>query len=164
MPPKFKPGDSVIYDISPQNHPFCAHSPGAAGCKGSKHEVVDVLPFTLHPGQVVNVKGLGSCTVDRVFGRTVKLARHHDSAEHVYLYDVTDVDEPDGTPIPSYELKDPMCNEDGIEIWASENTFTLVKAHDPNVFVSTTWESALDRAKQRRSMRLQSATNAWAHF
>ena len=136
MTPKFKPGDTVIYKFKPD-------------AAASKHVVVDVLPFTLQPGQEVNVPDLGSCTVERIVGRTVKLARHIDYAEH--FRNVTDVDKPHGTPIPSYELKDTIYNEDGTEIWAPENTLTP-------------WESALDRAKQRRSMRNQSATKSWSNF
>ena len=79
-----------------------------------------------------------------------------DGTEH--LINVTDVDEPDGTPIPSYELKGQLHGELGDTFWASENTLTLVKAHDPNVFGRTGVNG------NRRSMRHQSATNAWAHF
>ena len=76
MPPKFKSGDRVLFDNSPQKHPFCAHGPlGNAICSGSIHVVADVLPFTLSTNQVVYVNGIGSCTVIRVFGRTVKVKK-----------------------------------------------------------------------------------------
>ena len=88
-----------------------------------------------------NVKDLGRCTVGRVVGSNVKVTPEKDGTEH--LMNVTDVDEPDGTPIPSYELKGQVHGEKGDTFWASENTLTLVKAHDPNVFVSTTWVQRL---------------------
>ena len=163
MPPKFKRGDSVLYDSSPQNHPFCAHKPESGpSCSGSMHNVVSVLPFTLHPDQVVNVKDLGSCTVNRAFGRTVNLTPEKDGTD--LLINVTDVDEPDGTPVPSYELNHGwLVGELGGTFWAPENARTLVKAHDPNVFNSTTWVRPGAHGN-RRSVRHQSATNAWAHF
>ena len=160
MPPKFKPGDLVLYDSSPQNHPFCAHKPeSGAGCSGSMHDVVNVVPFTLHTGQVVNAKGLGSCTVSGVVGRSVELTPKNSDDEH--FIKVTDVDQPDGTPIPSYELKGQLYGSD--TFWAEENTLTLVKAHDPNVFNSTTWVRP-GAYGERRSTRQSSATKAWAHF
>jgi hypothetical protein len=130
MPPKFKPGDRVLFDNSPQNHPFCAHRPeGKAVCSGSIHVVATVLPFTLGTGQVVNVPNLGRCTVIRVFGSSVNVTPEKDGTEH--LIDITDVDEPNGTPIPSYELKGQVDGELGDTFWAPENTLTLVEAHDP---------------------------------
>ena len=155
--PEFKPGDTVIFDNSPQNHPFGAHLPGHKAVFGSIHVVADVLPFTLSTGQVVNVNGLGDCTVIGVVGRTVKLTPEKDGTEH--FIKVTGVDKPFGKPIPSYELKGQVDGELGDTFWAPENTLTLIEAHDPNEFLSTDWSSG-----KRRSMRNQSATNAWLNF
>ena len=162
MPPKFKPRDTVIFDNSPQNNPFAAHKPEGEG-NGSIHVVATVLPFTLSTGQPVNVPNLGSCTVIRVVGTKVNVRRHKDSQE--LFMNVTDVDEPAGKPIPSYELKGQVEGELGDTFWAPENTLTLVEAHDPdpNVFLSTTWQRPGSYG-ERRSMRNQSATNAWVHF
>ena len=161
MPPKFKPGDRVLFDNSPQNHPFGAHKP--EGKAGSIHVVAAVLPFTLSTGQVVNVPNLGSCTVVRVVGSSVNVKRHKDSTEH--FMNVTDVDQPASKPIPSYELKGQVEGELGDTFWAPENTLTLDKAHDPNVFVSTTWQQP-GAYQQRRSMRnsKQTATESWLNF
>ena len=165
MPPKFKPGDTVLFDGSPQNHPFGAHTP-EAGNTGSIHVVADVLPFTLSTGQVVNAPHLGSCTVIRVVGSNVNVRRHKDSTEHFINF--TDVDDPPGKPIPSYELKGQVDGELGDTFWAPENTLTLVEAApkpDPNVFLSTTWERP-GALQERRSMRnsKQTATNSWLNF
>ena len=142
MPPKFKPGDRVLFDNSPQNHPFGAHKPEAVHT-GSIHVVAAVLPFTLSTDQVVNVPNLGSCTVIRVFGSSVNVTPEKDGTDH--LIDVTDVDEPPGTPIPTYELKGQVDGELGDTFWAPENTLTLV----PNV--STTWERPGALQKRRLS-------------
>ena len=48
----------------------------------AKHTVVDVLPFTLHDDQVVNVKGLGRCKVIRVFGINVNIMQLPGGADH----------------------------------------------------------------------------------
>ena len=98
----------------------------------------------------------------RVLSSTSSVELTPENSDHEHFMKVTDVDEPDGTPIPSYELKGQLHGELGDTFWASENTLTLVKAHDPNVFLSTTWERPGANGK-RRSTR-QSATKAWAHF
>ena len=120
MPPKFKLGDLVLHNS--QSHAFCAHKPGA-GCSGSIHAVAAVLPFTLHTGQVVNVKDLGRCEVSRVVGSSVSLTPEGaDMHNSDYWRDVIDVDQPDGTPVPSYELKGQTHGEKGNTFWASENS------------------------------------------
>ena len=123
-----------------------------------------MLPFTLSIGQIVNVPDLGSCTVYDVIGDHVKLTRYTDRARHIIP--VTDVDQPVGTPIPSYELKGRTSDEQlGDTFWAPENTLTLVKAHDPdpNGFLSTDWERP-EAHGYRRSTRNQAATKSWSNF
>ena len=124
--PKFNTRDTVIFDNSPQDHPF---SHGPLGIAGSLHVIADVLPFTLHTAEIVNVKGLGSCTVTEVVGRTAELKRISDGKRN--FIPVTDVDQPPGKPVPSYELKGQVDGELGDTFWAPENTLTLVEAHDP---------------------------------
>jgi hypothetical protein len=155
MPPKFKPGDTVLFNA------FGAHKP-EAGNTGSIHVVAAVLPFTLGTGQVVNAPHLGRCTVIRVHdGSNVKVRRHKDSTEH--FIKLTDVDDPPGKPIPNYELKRRADGdllqqriaflEHGLgdTFWAPEDTLTLVEAaHKPG--------------PERRSMRNQSATKSWSNF
>ena len=156
MPPKFKPGDIVLHK-SP-SHAWCKHPPGAK-CSGSLHAVAAVLPFTLHDDQVVNVRtdGLGRCRVVSVNGTNVNVVQLS-SGREAWMDISKDVDQPDGTPVSSYELK----ADDGNTFWASENTLTLAEAADPNVFLSTTWHR--NGAKGYRGSTRQSATKAWTHF
>ena len=164
MPPRFKPGDRVLFDNSPQNHPFGAHKPERKA--GSIHVVADGLPFTLSTGQAVNVPDLGLCTAVRVEAKFVKLKEHKHGKEP--WMPVTDVDEPVGTPIPSYELKGQVDGKLGDTFWAPENTLTLVKAHDPNVFLSTDWHrpgaQGYRRSTRSKPSSKQAATNAWSNF
>ena len=169
MPPRFKRGDTVRFDNPPQKSTFGKPKKKEAG---SVHVVVDVLPFTLSEGLIVNVKDLGVCTVIRVVGTQVKVTRLKDSTEP--WLDVTDVDVDRlvGTPIiPSYELKGRTSDDQlGDTFWAPENTLTLVKAHDPNVFNSTTWVRPGSYGERRSTRKQpskpsnQSATKSWLNF
>ena len=101
-----------------------------------------MIPFTLKIGQIANVQeiGLGRCKVTRIHKGSVMLEPLKGYTYNSdYWRKVTTVDQPQGTPVPSYELK----GREGETFWALENTLEKATVGEPRLS--------------------QAATKAWAH-